>query len=122
MNPRNARLTVLNSDFPLDKQLAVFTGSFVALARFSAFQPRRTELSMPHNVGGMALINGVYSFDGVNWLQFGVVNANITGSTPTFQTVEVNGYCTDTDLVLLGSSYLAANQTIYYAVQLLSRE
>ncbi len=122
MSPSDASKTLLNTDYPYDKIVATFSGSFTALARHGAFSPRRTEVEVPHNLGDYGLINGVYSTNGgTTWLQFGIVDADVSGSTPTFQTVEVTAYCTTSNIVLVGSNYLASNVTVQYALQVIAR-
>lgn len=122
MSPDSARRTVLNTDYPLDKVLETYEGSFIALARYGAFQPRRTDNPVPHSAGSFCLINGVYSIDNSTWYPFGVVEADTSGSLPSFQTVEVSAYCTDSHVVIQASNYLSSSSTIYYALQLIARE
>ena len=118
----NASKFLLNSDYPFDKVLENYSGSFSASARYGLASPRRTTLAIDHTVGDWALIRGIYSTDNVTWLPFGVVNADTTGTQPTFQTVEVTAYCTTSQVVIVASNYLSSAQTIYYALQLISRD
>ena len=119
MNPDNF---LLNTDYPIDKVLDTFSGSFTALARYGAFSPRRTTSSEPHNVGDWGLILGSYSLDNLVWYPFGVTRANISGSEPTFQDLEVTGYCNTTDIAISASNNTASSATVYWAIVLLARE
>lgn len=112
----------LNTDYPFDKVILTLSGSFNAGPRYDAYSPRRTTLPIDHNLGSYGLITGVFSTDGTNWLPFGVVNADTSGALPTFQTVEVTAYCTDTQVVLMASNYLTSTQNVRYALQVLSRD
>lgn len=112
-----------STDTPSDKVLEVHTGSYTALARYDVFQPRLTEFSIPTGVGDYAFPSGSYSTDGgTTWLPLGSVNADTSSSAPSFQTWEVTAYCTATSLVMVTSNYLAANRTIMFAIQLLSKD
>lgn len=117
----NARDFLLTTDYPFDKVVRNHTGNFSAAASFGAFQPRRTEFTMPHDFGSWGLIVGAFSVNNVDWLPFGVTNADTSGAIPTFQTVEVNAYCTTTNIVVQASNWLGSSQTVYFALQLISR-
>lgn len=119
MNPNNLYLT---TDFPQDKQLEPVTGSFSVGARFAVFQPRRAEDAKNHNVGDWALPWGSYSLDNTTWYPLGVPSADTSVFPPAFQTVEVTAYCTDTQIVVQASNYTASSKTIYYALELMSRD
>lgn len=122
MNPSDAAKTILNTDFLLDKVISTFTGTFSAPARFGNFNPRRTSNAITHNAGAWCLINGAYSFDNTTWYPFGVNVADTSGAQPTFQNVEVNGYCTDSQVVVQASNWTTGSRTIYYALQLITRD
>lgn len=122
MNPTAAKELLLTTDYPLDKILETFSGSFTALARYAVFQPRATESTIPHSIGDWGLINGVYSLNGTVWYPFGTVVADTSGSMPTFQNIEVSAFCTSSNVVIRASNYTASAATIYYALQVLSRD
>lgn len=113
---------LLTTDYPFDKVILTLSGSFSAGPRYKASNPRRTTLPIGHNLGSYGLITGVFSTDGTNWLPFGVVNANTSGALPSFQTVEVTAYCTDSQVAILASNHLTSTQNVRYALQVLSRD
>lgn len=119
VEPRNF---LFNSDFPPDKILETGTGSFTAIQRNGASDPRRTTETIPHSIGTFGLINGAYSKDNSTWFPFGVTEAVISGGLPTFQTVEVNAGCDADNVYIVASNWLSSNQTIYYAYQILSKD
>lgn len=111
-----------NSDYPEDKILGWWSGSFTAAARYGAGDFRATESSFAHNVGDYGLILGSWSTDNTNWLPFGVTPADVSSGAPVFQNIECSAYCTTTDIVVRATNYTASTPTIYYALQLLARE
>lgn len=122
MSPTQAQELFLSTDYPQDKVLETFTGNFSAGARYGSFSPRRTSELLLHSVGDWALVNGAYSLNGSTWYPLGVNIADTSGAIPTFQTVEVNAYCTVTNLVVQASNWTTSARTVYYAIQLLSRD
>lgn len=122
MNPSISRDLILSTDYGIDKVLGTFTGSFNAIQRYAQFSPRRTSYETAHSFNVACLINGVYSFDQVTWYPFGVNVADTSSTWPVFQTIEVNAYSDDTNLVVQASNWTATSREIYYACQLMSRE
>lgn len=119
MEPR--KLSV-STDYPQDKVLDSFSGSFSAGARIDEFTPRGTSSVISHNIGSWGLIIGSYSIDNSTWYPLGVTRAAIVSGRPTFQTQEVNAYCTDTDIGIVCTNYTSSSVTIYYAIQVISRD
>lgn len=117
--PRNF---LLNTDYPADKILETFTGSFTAAARYGLFDPRRSTETIVHSVGDWALINGAYSFDNSTWYPFGVRVADVSSGSPVFQTVEVSAYCDASTVVIKATNWTNSAETIYYALQLIARD
>lgn len=118
----NANSFLLNTDYEQDKVMGTFSGSFAISAQYSPFHPRRTETVIDHDFGDYGLIVGAYSTDNSTWYPFGVRVAAISSGLPTFQTVEVNAYCTTSQVVVQASNYTTSTPTVYYALQVLSRD
>lgn len=118
-NPRNF---LLNSDYPMDKILGWWSGSFAVSAYYGLFDPKATEYSFAHGVGDYGLILGSWSTDNTNWLPFGVTPADMSSGIPSFQNIECSAYCTTTNIVVRVTNWTATTPTIYYALQLLARE
>lgn len=119
VDPRNF---LFNSDYVPDKILETNSGSFTAAQRHAEFQPNTTTETIPHSVGTFGLINGAYSYDNDTWFPFGVTKTDVSGSFPVFQTVELNAGCDSSNVYIIASNYLAIDQTIYYAYQILSKD
>lgn len=113
---------IFNSDYPIDKILGTFQGSFIAAPRHGLFQPQATEESLSHGFGDYGLIVGAFSLDGTTWFPFGVSPADVSSGSPSLQTVECSAYCTTSEVVLRASNFTAAPETITYAFQVLSRD
>lgn len=122
MNPLDARDLLLTTEYGVDKVMETISGSFSAGARIGAFTPRLTNEPRSQSAGTYGLVNGSYSFDNSTWYPFGVSVADTSGSLPTFQTIEVNAYCTDTQVIIQASNWTTSSATVYYALQVLSRE
>ena len=118
----NAEKFRLNSDYPMDKILDWFSGSFTAAARYGIGDAKATEYSFVHNAGDYGLIIGAWSTDNSTWLPFGVSPADTSSGQPVFQNIECSAYCTTTNVVVRVTNWTASTPTIYYALQLLSRD
>lgn len=118
----NGNEFLLNTDYGIDKILGSYSGNFLALQRFAAFQPRLSAFPIEHDFGTWGLIVGAYSFDNIVWYPFGVNSAEIGSGNPVFQTVEVSAYCDNANIVVQASNYLTSNRTIYFALNVLSRD
>lgn len=113
---------ILNIDYGIDKVIASFSGSFNASAAYGPYQARRTTHTFEHNVGNWCLPIGAYSRDGgTSWQPMGVTLADTTGGIPTFQTVEISCYCSNTEIGIVASNFLTSSQNIQYVVQLVTR-
>lgn len=106
-----------NTDTPSDKISTAVQGSFSALARYGAFQPRRTIATIPHGLTYEILPDGVWSINGTDWYPFGVTPPNTSGAQPTFQTTEVDVYADATNIYVVCSNYTSSAATINYIVE-----
>lgn len=118
----NAKNFLFNSDYPIEKVLATYEGSFTATAAGSIFTPHRTNQTITNNTGQTPFLVLIYSRDGGSSWQDGGVVVPTGGSTPSFQTVEVNAYATSSNLVVVATNWITSSQTITYKLAALSRE
>jgi hypothetical protein len=118
----NAKNFLFNSDYPIEKVLATYSGSFTATAAPGAFSPFRTHQTITNSTGQTPLLVLIYSRDGGTSWQDGGVVIPTGGATPSFQTVEVNAYATSSQFVIVASNWITSAQTIYYKLAALSRE
>jgi len=113
---------LINTDYTFDKILGWWSGSFTASARYALFDPRASQSSFAHEAGSYGLIVGAWSTNNIDWLPFGVVPADTSGSQPNFQYIECSAYCTDSNIVVMATNWTTSAFTIYYALQLLAVE
>lgn len=118
----NADKFLINSDYPMDKILGWWSGSFSVAARNSIGDPKATEYSFAHNAGDYGLIVGSWSTDNSTWLPFGVTPADVSSGQPVFQNIECSAYCDTTNITVRVTNWTASTPTVYYALQLLSKD
>lgn len=110
-----------DSDHPSDKIPLLIQGSFSALARYGASQPRRTVKPEPHGQDFESMPDGIWSRNGTDWYPFGVTPPDTSGATPTFQTTEVDVNIDATNVNIVCSNYTALAATIFYIVEIYAK-
>lgn len=122
MNPQQANLVHINTDYPFDKVLGVFNGSFSLGARYAEFSPRRVLQSIPHNFGDWGLVVGAYSLDNSTWYPFGMRTPDLSTTPPSFQTIECTARCNSQTVDIIANNFTNTSRTVYYALQIISRD
>jgi len=118
LSTANAQDMLFATDYPPDKIVRVYTGSFSAAASSSPFFAERTHYAIDHSYGETVFLQMSYSRDGgVTWQDQHVNVPDLSSpSTPVFQTVEVGCYSTSTQIVMVASSYLGSVASIQFRV------
>lgn len=104
------------SQYPVDKIVNIYTGSFTANASATGYLAERTHESIAHSYGQQCLLDLVYSLDGgTTWNDADMQIPDIsTPSAPIFQTCVVAPYSTTTDFVIVASNFLTSSKTVQY--------
>lgn len=114
----NLDKVIFSQQFPPDKIVEVFEGSFTANASSSLGIPERTHHTISHDFGQTVFLQMIYSRDGgATWQDQHVGVPDLTiPSAPVFQTVDVGCYSTSTQVVIVASNFTTSNKTIQYLV------
>jgi len=111
------------TDYPSDKLTPTsIASSFTALARYGNLEPRRTILTIEHQLTYEVMPDGVWSKDAVTWYPFGLPPPDTSGAQPVFQTTDVDVYADLTNFYVVCTNHTASNVNIYYAIESYSKD
>lgn len=109
--------------FPIDKVLDIYEDSFTATAAAGSFDPVVTRETINHNFGETVFLQGIHSRDGGStWHEIPGSVPDTSGATPSFQTVEVGCYSTDSIIRVVASNWETSGQTVHYKIVAFSKE
>lgn len=119
----NIQNFLFTSRYPPDKIVAIYTGSFSAIASTNTFQSARTNTTINHLFGDSLLLQTTYSLDGgTTWQDQDTAIPNLaTPSQPIFDTLYVNAYSTTTTVVIVVANFFTSAKTVTYKVVAMSK-